>query len=285
MKSIHKILLGLLPLVFVGCKKEAPAKEEEKVKVSDKGCFSPYFMEKILDLQEMKSQAKFLDSLTKGKGSIGFLVDSSKVHNVWNYSISAGYNGPDRFETYHLFHASSDQCDILKIQEPVSGEYISIEEWRKRKTHPTATESFLKPGNYDLPLKSLPQKDVKFLKTDFMVEGSHEYSCGNPIFRYFPLTRYKDIELILVPMDCGDFEYRYYLLTVSKNKIAGEAYVEGVWFDPGKDDQLEEVSSYEISKNGKVTVKTDHTSDGEIEKTTYSYYQIMNDGKIKQLPK
>lgn len=283
MKSIHKILLGLLPLIFVGCKKETPAKEEEKIKVTEKGCFSPYFMKKILNLQEMKSQARVLDSLTKGKASIGFVVDSSKAHNIWNYSISAGYNGPDRFETYHVFHASSDQCNTLKIQEPVSGEYISIEEWRKRKSEPSKMESLLKPGNYSLPLKSLPQAEVKFQKTDFLIKGSQEYSCGNPIFRYFPLTRYKNIELILVPMDCGDFEYRYYLLTVHENKIAGEAYVEGVWFDPGKDDQLEEVSSYEISKNGKITVKTDHTSDGKTQKTTYTNYQIMDDGKIKHL--
>lgn len=278
---MHKFLLSLLPLLFIGCKKEEPVKKEE-VKVAEKGCFSTHFMEKILDLEEMKDQAKFLDSLTKGKGKIGFLIDSTKVNNGWEYSISAGYNGPDRFETYHIFQASSDQCNALTVLEPASGEYISLEEWRKDTSDAVQIESVLKEGIYSLPLESLPQVDVKFIETDYTLEGSQKYSCGNPTFRYFPLTRYKNIELILVPMDCGDFDYRYYLLTVLNNRIVDEVYVEGIWFDPGKDDKKEEFSSYEISKTGLITVTTDHQIDGNTQKITETHYQIMSDGKIVQ---
>ncbi|BAP33812.1 uncharacterized protein CHSO_4775 [Chryseobacterium sp. StRB126] len=278
---MHRFLLALLPLLFIGCKKEEPVKKEE-VKVVEKGCFSPHFMEKILALEEMKDQAKFLESETKGKGKIGFLVDSTKVNNGWDYSISVGYNGPDRFETYHIFHASGDKCNVLTVLEPISGEYISIEEWRKGKDEPAPMESLLKQGLYSLPIESLPQVDVKFIETDFAVEGSQKYSCGEPTFRYFPLTRYKNIELILVPMDCGDFDYRYYLLTVLNNSIVGEAYVEGIWFDPGKDDKKEEFSSYEINKTGEITVTTDHQIDGNSQKITKAYYQITDDGKIIQ---
>lgn len=278
---MYKILWALLPLLFIGCKKEESVKKEE-IKVLDKGCLSPHFMKKILDLEEIKSQAKFLESETKGKGRIGFLVDSTKVNNGWDYSISVGYNGPDRFETYHLFHASSDQCNTLTILDPPSGEYISLEEWRKSKDTPAPMESLLKTGLYSLPIESLPQVDVKFIETDFAVEGSEKYTCGEPKFRYFPLTRYKNVELILVPMDCGDFDYRYYLLTVVNNSIVGEAYVEGIWFDPGKDDKQEEFSSYEINKAGEITVTTDHQIDGNSQKITKTHYQIMDDGKIVQ---
>lgn len=278
---MHKVLLALLPMFFIGCKKEESVKKEV-VKASEKGCFSTNFMEKILDLEEIKDQAKFLDSQTQGKGKIGFLVDSTKVNNGWDYSISVGYNGPDRFETYHIFHASSSQCAALEILEPVSGEYISLEKWRKSKDEPVQIESLLKQGIYSLPIESLPQVDVKFIETDFALEGSQEYSCGEPTFRYFPLTKYKNIELILVPMDCGDFDYRYYLLTVLNNSIVGEAYVEGIWFDPGKDDKKEEFSSYAINKTGEITVTTDHKIDGNSQKTTKALYQIMDDGKIVQ---
>ncbi|UKB83749.1 hypothetical protein LF887_22525 [Chryseobacterium sp. MEBOG06] len=278
---MYKVLLALLPMLFIGCKKEEPVKKEV-VKVSEKGCFSTNFMEKILDLEEIKDQAKFLNSQTQGKGKIGFLVDSTKANNGWDYSISVGYNGPDRFETYHIFHASSSQCNILTILEPVSGEYISIEQWRKSKNEPAAMESLLKPGLYSLPIESLPQVDVKFIETDFAVEGSEKYSCGEPAFRYFPLAQYKDVELILVPMDCGDFDYRYYLLTVLNNSIVDEAYVEGIWFDPGKDDKKEEFSSYEINKAGEITVTTDHKIDGNSQRITKTHYQIMDDGKIVQ---
>lgn len=276
---MHRILLALLPLLFIGCKKEEPVKKEE-VKVVDKGCFSPHFMEKIMDLEEIKSQAKFLESQTKGKGRIGFLVDSTKTNNGWDYSISVGYNGPDRFETYHIFNASSNACNTLTISDPVSGEDLSIEQWRKNKDNPAPIESLLKTGLYSLPIESLPQVDVKFIETDFALEGSQQYSCGEPTFRYFPLTKYKNIELILVPMDCGDFDYRYYLLTVLNNSIVGEAYVEGIWFDPGKDDKKEEFSSYEISKSGIITVTTDHKVDGNSQKIIKTIYQIMDDGKI-----
>lgn len=278
---MHKVLLALLLLLFIGCKKEELVKKEE-IKVLDKGCFSPHFMEKILDLEEMKAQAKFLESETKGKGKIGFLVDSTKVNGGWDYSISVGYNGPDRFETYHIFHASSNQCNTLTISDPVSGEDISLEEWRIGKNNPAPMESLLKTGLYSLPIESLPQVDVKFIETDFAVEGSEKYSCGELKFRYFPLTRYKNVELILVPMDCGDFDYRYYLLTVVNNSIIGEAYVEGIWFDPGKDDKREEFSSYEINKAGELTVTTDHQIDGNSQKITKTRYQIMEDGKIIQ---
>ncbi|UHO38503.1 hypothetical protein H5J24_23880 [Chryseobacterium capnotolerans] len=278
---MYKVLLALLPMLFIGCKKEEPVKKEV-IKVSEKGCFSTNFMEKILDLEEIKDQAKFLDSQTQGKGKIGFLVDSTKVNTGWDYSISVGYNGPDRFETYHIFHASSAQCNTLAILEPVSGEYISIEQWRKSKNEPAAIESLLKPGLYNLPIENLPQVDVKFIETDFAVEGSEQYSCGESKFRYFPLARYKNVELILVPMDCGDFDYRYYLLTVMNNSIAGEAYVEGIWFDPGQDDKKEEFSSYEINKSGEITVTTDHKIDGNSQRITKTHYQIMDDGKIVQ---
>ena len=278
---MYKVLLALLPMLFIGCKKEEPVKKEV-IKVSEKVCFSTNFMEKILDLEEIKDQAKFLDSQTQGKGKIGFLVDSTKVNTGWDYSISVGYNGPDRFETYHIFHASSAQCNTLAILEPVSGEYISIEQWRKSKNEPAAMESLLKPGLYSLPIESLPQVDVKFIETDFAVEGSEQYSCGESKFRYFPLARYKNVELILVPMDCGDFDYRYYLLTVMNNTIVGEAYVEGIWFDPGQDDKKEEFSSYEINKAGEITVTTDHKIDGNSQKITKTQYQIMDDGKIVQ---
>ncbi|AZA91483.1 Uncharacterised protein [Chryseobacterium nakagawai] len=278
---MYKVLLALLPMLFIGCKKEEPVKKEV-VKISEKGCFSTNFMEKILDLEEIKDQAKFLNSQTQGKGKIGFLVDSTKVNNGWDYSISVGYNGPDRFETYHIFHASSSQCAVLEILEPVSGEYISLEKWRKSKNEPAQIESLLKQGIYSLPIESLPQVDVKFIETDFALEGSQQYSCGAPTFRYFPLTKYKNIELILVPMDCGDFDYRYYLLTVLNNSIVGEAYVEGIWFDPGKDDKKEEFSSYTINKTGEITVTTDHKIDGNSQKITKVLYQIMDDGKIVQ---
>jgi len=45
---MYKLLLGLLPLLFVACKKENPVKKEE-VKTTDTACNSSHFMKKILE--------------------------------------------------------------------------------------------------------------------------------------------------------------------------------------------------------------------------------------------
>ena len=83
--------------------------------------------------------------------------------------------------------------------------------------------------------------------------------------------------MILVPMDCGDFDYRFYLLTIKNNTIISDLYVEGIWYEPGGPD-LEEVTSFKIDKNFSVKVKVKTTSLGSPQKVRN--YIIRDDGKI-----
>lgn len=130
---MKKLIFSFLVLSIVACKKENSTTIDMTTK-DVTTCKSLDFEKKILELDEIKTQAKYLDSLTQGKGKIAFMVDSTKADNNWDYSISVGYNGPDRFETYHIFEASSKLCDSLKIIDAVSGETMSIEKWQAQKT-------------------------------------------------------------------------------------------------------------------------------------------------------
>ncbi|WP_300673376.1 hypothetical protein [Soonwooa sp.] len=130
---MKKILFGFVILSIVACKKENST-TISATKQDVKSCKSSDFEKKILELDEIKTQAKYLDSLTQGKGRIAFMVDSTKADNNWDYSISVGYNGPERFETYHIFEASSNLCDSLKIIDAVSGETIPVKKWQAEKT-------------------------------------------------------------------------------------------------------------------------------------------------------
>ncbi|MGL6038374.1 MAG: hypothetical protein ACRC0E_05745 [Soonwooa sp.] len=130
---MRKLLFSFLVLSVIACKKENSTTIDVTTKVV-KTCKSLDFEKKILELDEIETQAKYLDSLTQGKGRIAFMVDSTKVDKHWDYSISVGYNGPDRFETYHIFEASSNLCDSLKVIDAVSGETMSIKKWQAQKT-------------------------------------------------------------------------------------------------------------------------------------------------------
>ena len=125
--------------------------------------------------------------------------------------------------------------------------------------------------------KRIDIKTVKYnLIESKLLKGASAFICdGGNKLRYLPLPNKGDVSLILVPMDCGDFDYRFYLLTIKNNTIISDLYVEGIWYEPGGP-ELEEVTSFKIDKNFSVKVKT--TSSGSPQEVRN--YIIRNDGKI-----
>jgi hypothetical protein len=71
------------------------------------------------------------------------------------------------------------------------------------------------------------------------IEGISKFICdfNNP--RYLALPSKNNIRVILVPQDCGDFPYRFYLLTINNNKLIDNLYVEGEWYEPDDEDNKE----------------------------------------------
>jgi hypothetical protein len=80
--------------------------------------------------------------------------------------------------------------------------------------------------------KNLPiELDYKTVKCD--LNGTNEFLCDGPLLRYIPLPDFKNVKVVLVPMDCGDFNHRFFLLTFVNKKVVANQYVEGEWYEPG----------------------------------------------------
>ncbi len=107
--------------------------------------------------------------------------------------------------------------------------------------------------------------------------GLSEFSCGEPDVRYIPLEKTKNIQLILLPMDCGDAPYRYYLLSVVNHRVVSNVYVEGELYEPESMGNPE-ITCFSISKESVLTVKT--TNKDFTGKNTEKSYIIDNWGRI-----
>jgi len=134
----------------------------------------------------------------------------------------------------------------------------------------------LQPSKFELPynVRTNP-KDVQYSTLQSGIVGMEKYMCGESDLRYISLPAKNDISVILVPMDCGDFPYRYYLLTIKKNQIVSELYVEGEWWEPDSNEDEIEKTRFSIDKDYTITVEVTYA--GKDKKNTYT---IANDGKI-----
>ena len=149
---------------------------------------------------------------------------------------------------------------------------------RENLSKPITNKSPLAKSNETLPYdKRIDIKTVKYnLIESKLLKGASEFLCnGGGKLRYLPLPNKGDVYLILVPMDCGDFDYRFYLLTIKNNIIISNLYVEGIWYEPNGDES-EEITSFRIDKNFSIKVKTTFIDSSQKVKT----YIIRDDGKI-----
>ena len=83
----------------------------------------------LMTIPFVKKTNQYLDSLTRHKKGIAFTIDPVADNEIF---VMAGYNGPDRFETYYRFTIYPKTFDIM-IEYPESGELISIDQYIKLK--------------------------------------------------------------------------------------------------------------------------------------------------------
>lgn len=101
-----------------------------------------------------------------------------------------------------------------------------------------------------------------------------KYSCGEKKTRYIPLPGKSDIKLFLVPQDCGDFQYRYYLIAIKDHKVTGNLYVEGEWYEPDNEED-KELRSFSIDSKYNILVNIQTVDSSKSEN-----YSIKNDGSF-----
>lgn len=68
----------------------------------------------------------YIDSFSKHQHGIAFTSDTAEGV----ISVKAGYNGPERFETYYNFNIDIKTKEI-SIFDPAEGDYISLEQFLK----------------------------------------------------------------------------------------------------------------------------------------------------------
>ncbi len=143
---------------------------------------------------------------------------------------------------------------------------------KKEETKDTIVE----PNNiYDKRIDN-NNVDYKKIKTS-TITGLSKLSCDKEFTRFLDLPNKEEIRLILIPIDCGDFDYRYYLLTIKNDRIVSDLYVEGVWSEPDSDDG-DEITTFSIDKNFIIQVKTEFNNETKIKK-----YSIDKNGLISEL--
>ena len=194
-------------------------------------------------------------------------------------------------EAYIFFYNRSNQ--IVKIQREGEGENIletllpdaveSFKEFAYSLVKPPKQTIISEKSNDQsgerLPYnKKINVNTVSYKKlNEKSIKGISRFICNSDNPRYLPLPRKEDIDVILVPQDCGDFNYRFYLLTVKNGAVVGDLYVEGEWYEPGEE-KYKEVTSFSIDNQYSITVTT-KASDQSINKK----YIIDNSGKIREM--
>ncbi len=139
--------------------------------------------------------------------------------------------------------------------------------------------SCLKDSILELPYNRKIGNTAKYNIAKCDIEGVSDWLCGEDELRYLPLFKNKKTTAILVPMDCGDFSYRYYLLSLYINKVVSNLYVEGEWYEKIEN---KEFTSFEIDKNHNIKVKTENVN-GDIGINEVKNYEITEEGKIVEV--
>jgi hypothetical protein len=132
--------------------------------------------------------------------------------------------------------------------------------------------------------KSLPYSEkididkVKYEKMDCAIDGIDEFSCGDNTIRYIPLPSKGDVDILLIPLDCGDFPYRYFLITIKEYKLISDLYVEGECIASDSSTSQIEQKMFMIDTNYHIEVTTIVGN-----KTVKTEYNIQDDGKIVKI--
>ena len=84
-----------------------------------------------MSLKEVIESDKHINAISHHKKGIAFMIEEPNVDEK-DYYARVGYNGEERFETYYNFYINPTTKQIT-IDEPISGERLTLEEWRKNK--------------------------------------------------------------------------------------------------------------------------------------------------------
>ena len=86
----------------------------------------------ISKLFEVKKQQTYIDSISKFTKGLSYMSEDDGFKNKDCFRIKVGYSGEFHWDTYFIFYINKENCDDIYIDEVVSGEIITLFEWRRR---------------------------------------------------------------------------------------------------------------------------------------------------------
>jgi len=176
-----------------------------------------------------------------------------------------------------------DTISVMQPSEEETGRADIASEDSYANDNDNGGEECFEKSEYSLPYsRTINPKKATYKTLPCEVEGVEEFLCNNRGLRYISLPKYQNVDVVLVPMDCGDFNYRYFLLTVVNKAVITSQYVEGEWFEPG-DDAYKEISKFSIDKNYKISIITNSLENGKSTLKEKLDFQLQPDGKLKKL--
>jgi hypothetical protein len=134
------------------------------------------------------------------------------------------------------------------------------------------------PYNEKINIKNVSYKEMEISK----IKGLENFSCDGKSLRFIVLPEFKSVSLIMVPLDCGDNPYRFFLLTIKDNSVVSNLYVEGELYDPENVENVE-LTNFSIDKDYIIKVKTQEKVKGEIKSEIIANYKINELGKMVKL--
>lgn len=207
--------------------------------------------------------------------NVDMYVDDSMTDNYEEVYVFY-YNNVGQIERVNLEGNEENVLETLMPDAQQSFREFANHLIANENGHQNIGENYIKKSAFSLPYKE--KKDIKVVRYEKLlcnsIKGAEKFSCNQDSLRYISLPQKDDIHIILVPQDCGDFAYRYYLLTIKNNTIIDNLYVEGEWYEPD-DEESKEITSFSLDDKYNITVKTKSVSSSKSEK-----YIITNEGKI-----
>ena len=117
-----------------------------------------------------------------------------------------------------------------------------------------------------------------FQLTDCINGNIKDFYCGEDKLRYISLLSIDSLNVIIVPMDCGDFNL-FQLLVLKNNHLISNLQVDGKWYEIGDEDNYT-VTKFILDKTLKLNVVVEQYQQNKLSSTHSQDYLINAQGVI-----
>ena len=123
-KYLHLIYRTIILLSIVFC--NAQNKKTKNCGTEEQAIMA------ISKLSEVKKQQTYIDSTSKLTRGLSYMSEDDSFENKDCFRIKVGYSGKFHWDTYFIFYINKKNCEDIYVDEVVSGEIITLKEWRRR---------------------------------------------------------------------------------------------------------------------------------------------------------